>query len=79
MAECKVDDIICQLETLQALKTLERNLGKDSFLTKYPQLDGMQGLLKEEIETAQQSLKGSINACGNIDPDELPEEVLEET
>jgi len=78
MAECKVDDIICQLEMLQALKTIGRNMSKETFLAKYPQLAGLQEQLANDIETTQRELKSSINACGNLDISELPEEVLEE-
>ncbi len=78
MAECKVDDIICQLEMLQALKTIGRNMSKEAFLAKYPQLAGLQEQLANDIETTQRELKSSINACGNLDTSELPEGILEE-
>lgn len=65
--ECDVSDIICQLETLQSLRSLKVNMGSEAMLDRFPQLSGMDEKLVESIRETEGDLKTAIRRCGNID------------
>jgi len=74
---CDVDDILCQLRVLASLKTLQDNMGKESFAVEFPELQGMDTKIKEKIATQKVKLSDAIRSCGDaVDPDEIPAELL---
>jgi hypothetical protein len=79
MSECNVDDILCQLRTLENLRQLRDNIGSESFRSKFPELVELEPKLTAEIEKTDATLKETINRCGNLNVDEIPElEPIEE-
>ena len=66
---CDVDDIICQLEILRDLKSLERNLSSESIL---PGWQEMAKQIPEEIRKHQGSLKEALEKCGNLSEEDVP-------
>jgi len=77
--ECKVDDILCQIEVLQSMRKLKVSLGNEAFLYEFPELQGLDEKLAEKIRTTTGDLKEAIARCGNIPLEEIPALVPEET
>lgn len=80
MAECDVNDILCQLEVLRNLRGLKENLGNETFLKRFPQFEGQDLMLAESIKESEGDLREAISKCGNIEMG-VPEleEMIEET
>lgn len=66
MAECDVDDILCQIKVLQSLNDLKAALGNESFLSKFPELTNLPEKLTTEISSQRENLKEALTKCGNI-------------
>ena len=66
MAECNVDSILKQMKALDYMKQIN-DLRKDVPELVIPGLDEL--ILKKEVE-----LQETLDVCGKIQPDELPEE-----
>ncbi len=73
MAECDVDNIICQLETLKSLRSLKANMGSEAMQERFPELQGLDGKLVESIRETEGDLKTAIAKCGQIDEEAILE------
>lgn len=73
--ECNVDDVLCKLQVLSGLKTIEGALGKDAFSSKYPEFQEFGNKIKESISSSQEDLRAALAKCGNED---LIKETIEE-
>ena len=74
MGECDVEDILCQLNVLNDLRSLRNHLGDGNFAEKFPEFEGAEGRLEEAIAEQRGSLESAIARCGNIEEDELETE-----
>lgn len=72
--DCNVDDVLCQLEVLKGLKTIESAVGKEGFAGKFPEFDGLGEKIKESIASSQVNLREALAKCGN---DDLLKETIE--
>lgn len=59
MAECDVDDILCQSMALAHLKGLKNVLGNERYKTEFPELQA----LDEKITSREESLRTTLAAC----------------
>ena len=64
--ECKVEDILCQINVLQSLRGLQTALGDETFLSEFPELQGLDTKLADKIQTTTGDLKEAIAKCANI-------------
>ena len=71
MADCDVNDIICQAGILRNLKELQEGMGADAFAERFPELIDMPDRLSDAIREQILTLKDSISQCGNIEESEL--------
>ncbi|TES86928.1 hypothetical protein E3J95_00735 [Candidatus Aerophobetes bacterium] len=71
--QCDVDDILCQFEVLQNLRGLQKNLGNETFLEKFPEFEGMDRRIADEIKAYRGSLREALEKCSG-----LGEEIIEE-
>jgi len=60
MAECNVDDILCQLTALSHLKGLKSVLGEEKYRAEFPELQN----LDEKITSREVSLRDTLGKCG---------------
>ena len=67
MAECDVEDILCQIEVLRSMRALRSALGSFEFKTEFPELEGMEPKLLGRIETAKGDMQKALAKCGNIE------------
>jgi len=70
--QCDVEDILCQVEILRAYRELQKNLGKENVLVKFPELEGVSGRISGEITAHRITLREAIERCGG-----LTEEIIE--
>jgi len=70
--ECKVEDILCQINVLQSLRGLQTALGNETFLSEFPELQGLDTKIADKIQTTTGDLKEAIARCGNIPLEEIP-------
>jgi len=59
MAECDVDDLICQMTALAHLKGLKSVLGNERYLEEFPELSS----LDEKIAARDASFKETMARC----------------
>ena len=76
--KCDTDEILTRLSVLDSLKQLRDNMGNDLFITTFPELNGMGGKLDTIINKQEAELQTKMEACGNIEVDELPQPMIEE-
>jgi len=76
LRECDRDDVVCQIEVLNHLKALEKNLGQEAFLEKYPEALPLMERLPVEIEKQEGVAQASIDSCAS--PPEVAPELVEE-
>ena len=69
---CDVDDVVCQIEVLAHLRGLQKGLGNEQFLEKFPELAGLEERLTPKIVEQEEALKQSLEDCGESQfaPDE---------
>lgn len=75
MPECDVEDILCQFEILRAYRGLQKNLGKEEVLEKFPELEEVSGKIANEISLHRDQLKEAIEKCGGFTEEEITEEI----
>jgi len=63
MADCDVNDIICQARVLASLENLKVAMSSEAFLAKFPEFDGIEERLIISIEEAQANFAASIEDC----------------
>jgi len=68
---CNVEDILCQIEALKALRTLQSSLGNETFSEEWPELVGLDDKLSDRIATTKGDLKSALAQCGNVDLAEI--------
>ena len=73
--QCDVDDILCQFEILRAYRGLQKNLGKENLLEKFPELEGVGGKIASEISLHRDKLHEAIEKCGGFTEEEITEEI----
>jgi len=78
MAECNVEDILCQIEALRGMRAIRTALGSEAFLTKFPELEGLDSKLIKEIQATKGNIREALVECGNIDLEDSEFETLEE-
>jgi len=72
MAECNVEDILCQMTVLGHLKGLQSVLGEERYRADFPELQG----LSEKISSREVSLRETLGKCvENPAESELPVQV----
>ncbi len=59
MAECNVDDILCQSMALAHLKGLKNVLGEERYREEFPELQS----LDEKITSREASLRETLGRC----------------
>lgn len=64
---CNVDDVLCQLDILRGLKTIEGAVGREGFSEKFPEFQGLGEKVKESITNSQADLREALAKCGNDD------------
>ena len=69
MAECNVDDILCQFTALSHLKGLKSVLGDEKYRVEFPELQS----LDEKIASREVDLRESLGRCVRNTPDESTE------
>jgi len=74
MADCDVNDIICQARVLASMENLRQAMSSETFQEKFPELEGMDEKLLVSIEEAQVTLSASLEDC-KIEEEWLPDEV----
>ena len=79
MAECDVDDVICQMEVLAHLRGLKKGLGEEKFREKFPELVDVEEKLTPKIKEQEDELQRALESCGEsqlapeeADPPEAP-------
>ena len=77
MADCDVDGILCELETLQHLKALEKLQGKEVMIAKFPEFDSLQAKLTDEIKSHKDTLREALEKCGQFSGEEELEATIE--
>jgi hypothetical protein len=76
MSDCNVEEILKELKVLDSLKQLRENMGDPDFMTKFPELSGIDPKLEAEIRTQEARLEAKMDECGHLNVDELPEGTL---
>ena len=71
MAECNVEDIMCQMTALSHLKGLKSVLGDEKYREEFPELQS----LDEKIANREASLRETLGKC--VDQSVEPELKLE--
>lgn len=78
--QCDVDDVLCEIETLQHLRGLRKSLSNETFSEKFPELKDLDSKITSEIESHRGSLREALEKCGYLSEEILPEpEVIEES
>lgn len=67
MAECDINDILCDIEVLRSLRTLRQNISTDDFKTRYPEFSDLETRLSTDIQSSERNLKDALAQCGNVD------------
>ncbi len=67
MAECNMDDILCQIKALRGLRDLQSALGNETFSTEFPELMGLDEKISNKIVSTKGDLKTALAKCGNVD------------
>jgi len=62
---CDVDDILCQMELLQGLKVVQKTMGSEAFLEKFPELQGLAPRIAQEVESQEGSLRETLESCSS--------------
>lgn len=70
---CDVDDILCQLETLRHLRGLQQEMGKEVFISRFPEFAELGNRLADEIITQEGSLEEALRRC-QVNREEVAEE-----
>lgn len=73
MANCDIDDILCQMRALNHLQGLKEAVGDEKFKTDFPELENLSDILNEKINLNRATLKESLEKCGMPEPEELEE------
>ncbi len=60
---CDPDDVACQTEVLEKLKQFQGITADSVFLEKYPQLEGLEEQVAEDVRNQEEVVKQSIDAC----------------
>ena len=76
MPECNVEEILKELKVLDSLKQLRENMSDQDFMTKFPELSGIDPKLDAEIKAQEAKLEAKMDECGHLNVDELPEGTL---
>ena len=70
---CDPEDLMCQFRILGHLQALQNEVGTESFKSKFPALTGLGKSVAENITSQRETLRGSLESCGILIPDELKE------
>lgn len=65
--QCDVEDILCQIEALQSMRTLRTALGNESFRKEFPELETLEPKLIGKISLSEGNIREALARCGNID------------
>ena len=65
--DCNVEDIMCHVNTLKSLRELRTSMGSESFMSEFPELEGLEGKLSDKIENTEGGLEALLERCGNED------------
>jgi len=74
--QCNVDEIMKQLKVLESLKNLQNTVGDNFFLETFPELGTVGEKLNTVISKQEEELSDKMAECGNLNPDELPPELM---
>lgn len=67
MAECNPDDVICQMEVLRHLQGLERQLGSELFLEKYPEAAPLRDKIARAMITQGNRVSQELASCATAE------------
>lgn len=76
---CDVDDLLCQMRLMSHLEGLQSIMGTDKFKEQYPDFAELQNTVTGRLEKQKENIRTSMEKCGLPIPQELEEEVQEET
>lgn len=60
---CDMDDVLCQLETLRHLRGLQREMGKEVFINRFPEFAELGNRISDEITIQEDSLTKALRRC----------------
>lgn len=70
---CDIDDLLCQMQTLNLLQGMERLIGTEKFQESYPEFKGLGNVVKERMGEQRGTIKEMMDKCG-ISTGELEQE-----
>jgi len=81
--KCDIDDIMQQMQALNYLEGMKNLLGSEKFQKRYPELVGMDNVMKERMAEQRTALKETMEKCGMdtaefVEEEKLAEELKEE-
>lgn len=71
MAECDLDDVVCQLNVLKTLRELKGQVGTTNFQERFPEFTGLENTVAARIKESETSLKKALTACGALDNEDV--------
>ena len=71
MAECDIEDIMCQIKALTHLKGLQGALGEEKFKSEFPEFENLGEKLTDSILKHETNLKETLAKCGMPGPEEI--------
>lgn len=74
---CEIDDVICQLQLLEKLKSVKEILGTPEFNTEFPEAVALGQRVEEKISQQTTAVKESIESCGRAYLEQAEREPLQ--
>ncbi len=68
---CDADDLMCEFRVLGHLRGLRREMGGESFKTRFPDLSDIASRVTGSIDSQKATLRDSMERCGIPIPEEL--------
>ena len=76
MADCDIDDLMCQLQVMNHLEGMKNLLGSDKFKEKYPEFEGLGPTVAERIKEQETTIQEAFKKCGLGAPEEKSVSVI---
>ena len=61
---CDIDEIMQQMQALNLLEGMKNLLGTEKFQEKYPELKGLDDVMKERMSEQRITIKETMERCG---------------
>lgn len=76
MGKCDIDDILCKMQVLGHLKSIDSLVGTEKFREEFPEFDGLGNSLAAKIQEQELDLRSTLEKCGlgGTEVEEVPDE-----